>query len=246
MANNYGPSIVKSGLVLALDAANRKSYAGSGTVWRDLTNNVPTSSLVNGPGFDSGNGGSITFDKTDDHVLVGGDINTSIIQLWTRTGNFSCQVWCNPTDSGEGSSCRIVENTDPESYGDGSGSGWALGIDNISGTNAAHLYIVDNFPRTNLYFNNFFTTYSTWYNITATVAGTVCKIYKNGVLFGTQNSSFPMDMSGTNLICLIGNVYFLNKTFNGKIANVLVYPNRTLSADEVLQNYNATKGRFKL
>lgn len=37
MATRYSPQIVTSGLVLALDAANRNSYVGSGTVWRDLS-----------------------------------------------------------------------------------------------------------------------------------------------------------------------------------------------------------------
>ena len=39
MAVNYNTSIVTNGLVLALDAANRKSYSGSGTTWTDLSGN---------------------------------------------------------------------------------------------------------------------------------------------------------------------------------------------------------------
>ena len=71
MAYSYGPSIVKSGLVLALDAANRKSYPGSGTVWSDLSGNNITGSLVNGPTYSSANGGSIVFDGTNDYVNCG-------------------------------------------------------------------------------------------------------------------------------------------------------------------------------
>ena len=37
MAIFYNPSIVSSGLVLALDAGNPKSYPGSGTTWTDLS-----------------------------------------------------------------------------------------------------------------------------------------------------------------------------------------------------------------
>ena len=37
MGTNYNPQIVTSGLVLALDAANPKSYPGSGTAWNDLS-----------------------------------------------------------------------------------------------------------------------------------------------------------------------------------------------------------------
>jgi len=39
MATRYSPAIVTSGLVLCLDAANRKSYPGSGTTWSDLSGN---------------------------------------------------------------------------------------------------------------------------------------------------------------------------------------------------------------
>lgn len=33
----YGPSIVRDGLVLYLDAANKKSYPGTGNIWHDLS-----------------------------------------------------------------------------------------------------------------------------------------------------------------------------------------------------------------
>ncbi len=39
MAFIRGPNIVRNGLVLYLDAANRKSYTGSGTVWQDMSGN---------------------------------------------------------------------------------------------------------------------------------------------------------------------------------------------------------------
>jgi hypothetical protein len=52
-----GPNIVTNGLVMALDAANPKSYPGSGTVWRDISRTGANGTLINGPTFDSGNGG---------------------------------------------------------------------------------------------------------------------------------------------------------------------------------------------
>ncbi len=55
-----GPNIIEKGLVLCLDAGNKKSYPGSGTVWRDLiTSN--NGALTNGPTYSSANGGSIVF-----------------------------------------------------------------------------------------------------------------------------------------------------------------------------------------
>ena len=56
MAFSRGPSIVTDGLVLALDAANHKSYPGSGTTWYDLSGNGNNGTLNCGPSFDFGNG----------------------------------------------------------------------------------------------------------------------------------------------------------------------------------------------
>jgi hypothetical protein len=63
-----GPKIVTDGLVLCLDAANRKSYPGTGTAWNDLSGNGNNGTLVNGVGYSSNNGGSLVFDGVNDYV----------------------------------------------------------------------------------------------------------------------------------------------------------------------------------
>ena len=67
MAFSFSPKVVTDGLVLALDAANPRSYPGSGTSWRDLTANNYIGSLINGPTFSSANGGALVFDGVDDY-----------------------------------------------------------------------------------------------------------------------------------------------------------------------------------
>jgi hypothetical protein len=69
MAFYRGPNIVTNGLVLSLDAANTKSYPGSGTAWSDLSGNGNNGTLTNGPTFNSANGGSIVFDGVDDYFI---------------------------------------------------------------------------------------------------------------------------------------------------------------------------------
>ncbi len=71
MAHFHSPRIITDGLVLALDAANQKSYPGSGTTWSDLSGNGNNGTLTNGPTFDSGNNGSIIFDGVDDYITTG-------------------------------------------------------------------------------------------------------------------------------------------------------------------------------
>ena len=74
MAINVRPSIVTSGLVLNLDAANMKSYPRSGTTWRDLSGLGNNGTLTNGPTFNSQNGGSIVFDGVDDYASINNTI----------------------------------------------------------------------------------------------------------------------------------------------------------------------------
>jgi hypothetical protein len=71
MATQYAfGKIVTNGLVLALDAADKNSYPGSGTTWRDMSGNNSNSTLTNSPTFNSANGGSIVFDGVDDYTTT--------------------------------------------------------------------------------------------------------------------------------------------------------------------------------
>lgn len=61
-------SIVSSDLVLYLDAANSESYPGSGTTWTDLSGNGNDGTLQGGVGYSPNDGGSLTFDGSNDYV----------------------------------------------------------------------------------------------------------------------------------------------------------------------------------
>ena len=92
MGISYNPRIVTDGLVLALDAANPKSYPGSGTTWTDLSGRGNTGTLTNGPTYSSTNGGSIVFDGSNDYVDLGTSIqNYSIFttSFWINYNVFS-------------------------------------------------------------------------------------------------------------------------------------------------------------
>jgi hypothetical protein len=88
-----GANVVTSGLVLALDAANTKSYPGSGTTWSDLSGNGNTGTLTNGPTFNSANGGSIAFDGIDDYTNLG------LVTQLTNITNVSVNAWVYPVTS---------------------------------------------------------------------------------------------------------------------------------------------------
>lgn len=81
------PGIVTNGLVVNLDAGNPASYSGTGTTWTDLTGNGYSGTLANGVGYSSLNGGSLSFDGTDDIV--------NLIPVVT-TNTFTLNMWIYP------------------------------------------------------------------------------------------------------------------------------------------------------
>jgi hypothetical protein len=80
---------------------------------------------------------------------------------------------------------------------------------------------------------------NTWYMITG-VQGSALDLYINGVL--SQSISSNINVTTNNIH--IGRWQSGGRNFNGDIASAQIY-NRALSADEVLQNYLATRGRYK-
>ena len=71
MSGNIAPNTITDNLVLYLDAANNKSYVSGSTSWLDLTPNQSNSgSLTNGPIFNTGSGGNIVFDGTNDYAVI--------------------------------------------------------------------------------------------------------------------------------------------------------------------------------
>ena len=97
MALAHSPSTVMNGLVLCLDAANSKSYPGSGDTWFDLSGRGNNGTLVNGVGYDSGNGGSFSLDGVDDYSSVP---STNGLDLSGTSTSLTVSCWARTTDTG--------------------------------------------------------------------------------------------------------------------------------------------------
>jgi hypothetical protein len=83
-----------------------------------------------------------------------------------------------------------------------------------------------------------------WYYVTILYNGTNTQLYLNGQLEQSlATTERGSDSTGKVAIGRGGN--FNGVYYNGNIANTQIY-NRALSAQEVLQNYNATRTRFGL
>ena len=125
MATIGGSNIVKSGLVLNLDAANTKSYPSSGTTWRDLSGNNYSGSLVNGPTFNNAYGGHFTFNGTTQYINNGNILNP------TATTPFSVSVWFKTV-----STATTIQNLVSKNLIASPFTGWQLGLNTSSGSAA--------------------------------------------------------------------------------------------------------------
>jgi prepilin-type N-terminal cleavage/methylation domain-containing protein len=214
---------VQDGLVLHLDAGNPASYPGSGTTWFDLSGNNNNGVLLNGVGFDSANGGSLVFDGVDDYV-----------NLTSNLGNpqqFSVSFLGYPTAlninsnnnyrrifiaSGVSDNVILIEQGGNISFRVPGGSGTNFQSSGFSGINQ-------------------------WGYVTCVYNQTHRQIYFNGVFMSqflesgvTVNFGSPQIISPNNI-----------QTFQGNISNFKIY-NRSLTPEEIAQNFNATRDRFGL
>jgi hypothetical protein len=225
-----GPEINESGLVLALDAGNTKSYPGSGTTWTDLSGRGNTGTLVNGPTYNSANGGSIVFDGTNDTVTLP---NVGMPSSGART--FS--IWIKASSI---SSIRTL-------MGYGTLNTLQSNLLHINAVSSGDIYF--GFNDADFYTAGNTLNTSNYYHICATYNGGALNtsnvlIYVNGVtqsltatgafLGGTPNTAnTSYAIGGDNGI----------RFYSGNISQASFY-NRALSAAEVSQNFNALRARY--
>jgi len=230
MGLSHSPKIVTNGLVLAIDAANSRSYPGSGTTWTDLSGNGNTGTLVNGPTYASG---SVVFDGTNDYVLANGTSLNSKFST-TSVSHFS---WVYPT--GAGVIVSEIGQTTPN-------AGWHDSNIEINASGAFsfstwHGGLTNKVVSSNLSFN-------TWYYVGFTYDGTTLTAYINGASIGTTTFARSAPYNGRQqtyyaLFALDSTSMGTGGYGAGRCAAFFVY-NRALSAAEVAQNFNAYRGRY--
>ena len=232
MGLGHSPRIVTDGLVLCLDAANKRSYGGSGTTWTDLKGGN-NGTLTNGASFDSSNLGSIATDGTNEYIDLG---STGLIATSSPfTINFSIRMNSMPSNitpplvikSSNSRNMIILISAVSGYQGVVIGSGGAVWAQGKTLTSSS------------FFLNN-------WVNICITYNGSGStslgnyKIYENLIDRSLTSGTPGLLSSTTNTI--IGYINSYN-TMDANISNFIVY-NRALTADEIRQNYLATKERY--
>jgi hypothetical protein len=235
MSISYNPGIVTSGLVLCLDAANTKSYPGSGTVWTDVSGNGNTGTLVNGPTYSSSNLGSIVFDGVNDYASV--NVNSFIRSNSAYT--FNSFFYYSAGGSGSAPYSLMTYPSDANNN-DGFWQHLNLGgtfywrtEDSVAGETGGTIGASSPFSDSN------------WYYLTTVVKTNGLIYYLNGVLFATISNTFAWaNVRNDNVAYLyIGAGYGEAYPFAGKIPYFSLH-NKELSAAEVTQNFNALRGRY--
>ena len=226
MGASAGPDIVDTGLVLALDAADRNSYPGSGTTWTDLSGNGNNGTLVNGPTFNSANGGSLSFDGVDDYAEV--PTTSSINDC--LSGDFAYELWTFPKTNGF-------------LYGKIFAKGAYLQSTGFNGLT----YVTSNF-NTVWEFNSisvdltlFNLPPNIWYHLVITRSGTTLSGYLNGNITSSYTTSFNF---GGNFPLRISANSQGNPDTTSQNLPVFRQYNRALTSTEIQQNFNATRSRF--
>lgn len=236
MSISYSPSIVTAGLTVLLDSTNTKSYPGTGNTWFDISGNNNHGTMTNftGPGAGSLSGYDTTtrYMMFDRHLGASDGTANNVVNIANSTSLQDClcqngmtvSFWLRIT----GVVCTAMTKWDGswEVYYCNSltfrtqGTG---GTDGVAGsaTNTGYL--------------------GTWHQITATHSSSTRKIYINGTqIFSDTNNISNQNTTNTVAIGAYSSGVY---AFVGALPYYSLY-NRELSNAEILQNYNAIRGRF--
>lgn len=217
-----GPNVIDNGLRLCVDAGNKTSYSGSGTLWKNLALPTYDGTLVNTPAYD---GNSFAFTQTSTQYCNFGDVGTyteaTFIVWLKRNGNTGSYDAILHSRGGGGGTSGFIFSSTANTLGynwndSGSAWGWNSGIT-----------IDDN----------------TWYMAALVVSATDAKIYLNGHHRATNTLAHAS--TDLKLLYACYDSFQADRYFNGSIAIAQLY-NRVLTDNEMLQNFNAHRSRFNL
>ena len=229
MANLYGPRIVTDGLVLHLDAGNRKSYPGTGTTWFDLSGNQHNATIVGTSVWNSDFSGQFAFGNVAQnsqyiilpHQAAQSTGTSYTMEFWMRPISSSGKYFCSMAAS-SGDNNYFIIHQDSNSLNRYQGTGTISYSDN----EILQFCIVRNGSNTGTFYKN---------------GGTPTSSTNITVINAAASGGWILNQEQDTL----GGTFDSNQNYRGAFMIVKLY-NKALSATEILQNYNALKGRFGL
>ena len=228
MSLGHGASIVRSGLVLHLDAANKKSYPGTGTTWNDLSGNGNNGTLVGTVDYNTANNGNMLFNGSAEYVTCGTGLAQSgswTISAFARFSNTTTQAILGRTG---GSSASFAQNY--AIYTTSNKFRCQTSSDSYRAAESTTAMVIN-----------------TWYCVTGVYDSItkILSIYVNGTFESSAAAlTGTPPTSGAQYVILGANDGLAaGNRMIGNISNASIY-DRALTATEILQNYNAFRGRF--
>jgi hypothetical protein len=223
MGLGHGADIVRNGLVLHLDAANVKSYSGTGTTWFDLSGNGNNATLINGPTYGSNNNGSIVLDGVNDYITLPSNDEWAFgayatFENWLyfdrETFGTNHRIWC-VTNNAAAIDIFLATST---------------GLVGVS--SSPYVYTSSSFPK------------YTWTQLTVVFNANNISVYFNGVNQQLTGGAATNPVKTNNASMFLGQFKGGgNYYFKGSTPLYTIY-NRALTAAEIQQNFEATRGRY--
>ena len=235
MALAHSPRIVRDSLALYLDAANTKSYPGSGTTWKDICGKNNDGTLVNSPTFDSDNLGSFDFDGSDERVnLFNPVVNNSAfsVDIWHKRG------------------AQIDKYLYSETSGSSNNPFWGISSKTGSSNSTLRIFARRNSGTGEVNFQPSGAQYTIYddlpHHLVVVYESNNLYFYHDGSSIGSTSWN-KGSYTGLTQNTLAGWRYGSGPTtggnMSGNIYSLKTYQ-KALTAAEVLQNYNALKGRY--
>jgi len=213
----------------------RGTTVATGGGWADKSGNNNHGALVNGPIYNSNDGGSVVFDGIDDYV--------SQTYNMASLSEFSIDFWAKTYNTGSSGANNNAGLAGPNV----GGTYIRVGFSEINQRVDILMYVNGNESNS---FLSVYIPYSefekTEYNhYTCTIKDNdSMNIYFNGQLKKTVNIGSVITTGLTTWYQRLGN-YANAFKWTGEIATSRLY-SRKLTSEEIQQNYNATKSRFGL
>ena len=247
---SIGPFIIRNGLIIHFDAQDRKSYSGSGTIWYNLIEGDNHGTLVNSPTFSLSNKGTLGFASASSQL-----INTS----FTYTGEnreLTMGVWMKAPAVAQRCGLFGFRSAYNASVAMSQNQLYITG-DQYAGSAGTGCSFDDWRRESDGTFSSFRSVYALntpvcdgeWHNIIIVRAIEATRLYIDGQLIDENSDGTITNVTSDNVFKLgvagnsagnLGGYYF-----NGNIA-VNYFYNIALSGEQVLENFNAIKGRFIL
>lgn len=211
------PTYVINGLMLYYDSGISTSYPGTGTTWTDLSGSGNNGTLVNGVTYMSANGGAMVFDGVNDAM--------SAVTLGNPNGQLTCEIGMNYNNKGNSHNIFDRNSSRPMLWVDLEGRLELSFGTSSGGLTSANVYAGQNIIATAVY---------------NSVSTPGIQLYINGSLVDIQNTTH-VTWPNPSTFTLFNRDAVYN--FSGKVFFIRFY-NRALTAQEILQNSNSTRGRF--